>query len=69
LFYVFTLEGWSTEAEADALWQLSSERVGVRKAFYDVAFSSGRNADRFLAKSDHILQATLGLNAEYHVDF
>ncbi len=66
LFYPFALREETTEEEADALWRLSREREGVRKAFYVIVFAKKLNADRFLKKSDHILQATLGLDDEYH---
>lgn len=65
LFYAFTLKSTTSPDEAEALWRLSRERKGVREAFYGIIFSKSRNAERFLKKNDHILQATLGLSTEH----
>ena len=69
LFYAFTLEQETVGDEAEALWKLSEERMDVRAAFYEIVFTKERNAERFLMKEDHMLQATLGLNEEYRSRF
>lgn len=62
LFSAFTLAEDTSGYEVDALWRLARERESARRAFYEIVFSERRNAERFLVKSDHIIQATFGLS-------